>query len=583
MKKTERLNRNYRTEWSVFFTTMMMIWILESHYLVAISPAQESPDALLKNAKAVFDVITDPTPEDIQTPIVQLGRHLFWDSRLSANGKVACASCHAAQNWGADSEPFSLDAKGKRTKRHSQTVLNALLQPKLRWTGDRESGAHQAEKSLTGSMGFTNGHDVIALLKQNGYEPLFQRAFPTEVEPMSSAHYARAIEAYESTLRSSAPFDRYLNGQIDALTEEQHVGLNLFLKVGCTDCHSGQLLGGERFEKFGVHHDYWTETGSENPDWGLFESTMQEEDRYRFRTAMLRNIEKTGPYFHDGSVTTLAEAVRIMAKVQLDQELDAGQIQAIVAFLGSLTGKVPAHYSAPEATTQPKPNEATTGFELVQYGSMHETIGRQQHQGRVSLGELVDRPNFYAVGALEQLQGEVTILASQLFVTCVLPEGTLTSRSDLAESLQATLLVGGEVPMWTSVPIPEPLSGAALESFILRHAETLGIETKHPFPFLIEGPFSKVRLHVINGACPVHARTRKKPIPQEQQPFEHEFAKLDGQLLGIFAQNAAGKLTHPGTSMHAHLVFVDDAGQQITGHVEAFQVEGSSTLRLPSK
>ncbi len=320
---------------------------LAVNFFAALSYGQEPAAQLLEDALAAFGVIAAPSQEELQKPIVHLGRHLFWDERLSANGKVACASCHAANTWGADSERYSQDAKGKLTKRNSQTVFNSMLQPYLRWTGDRKSGAHQAEKSLTGSMGFASVDDVMALLKQHGYESKFKNAFLSIEDSMSPANYAKAIEAYEATLNTPALFDRYLSGQNDALNDEQKSGLQLFMKTGCADCHSGKLLGGESLEKFGVYHEYWTATGSETRDAGLFESSSKEDDRYHFRTSMLRNIEKTAPYFHDGSVATLSEAVRVMAKVQFDRELDSQQIKSIVAFLGSLTGEVPANYSSP--------------------------------------------------------------------------------------------------------------------------------------------------------------------------------------------------------------------------------------------
>lgn len=562
--------------------SMILAIVLAFNCMAARSFGQESNARLQEDAKAIFGIVSPSTQEQLTQPIVELGQHLFWDERLSANGKIACASCHAASSWGADAERFSLDAKGKRTKRNSQTVFNSMHQPHLRWTGDRKSGAHQAEKSLTGSMGFANVDDVTLLLKKYDYESMFKRAFPSIPNAMTPFNYAKAIEAYEATLNTPAPFDRYLNGQADALNEEQKQGLRLFIDIGCADCHSVKLLGGESIEKFGIHSAYWKETGSNARDAGLFDSTNQEEDRYRFRTSMLRNVEKTGPYFHDGSVATLSEAVRVMAKVQLDRELDSLQVQSIEAFLTSLTGEVPTNYTSPGSASESIISQTQAEFPLIVYGSMHETIGMQNHQGRVTLGELTDRPNFYGVGALEKLQGEITIIDSKPIVTSVTSDGALTSRNDEATKLQATLLVGGGVPKWTSVTIPGDLFGEALESFILLNSERLGVQTDRPFPFLIDGAFSKVRLHVIHGACPVHARTRNKPIPEGQQPFEQEVAKLDGQLVGIFARNAAGKLTHPGTSMHAHMVYSNDSAQQVTGHLEAFRVDASSTLRLPA-
>lgn len=328
-----------------FIKFMILAVVLAVNFIATRSYGQESNARLLEDAKATFGIVSAPTQEELAKPIVELGQHLFWDERLSANGKTACASCHAASSWGADAERFSLDAKEKRTKRNSQTVFNSMLQPHLRWTGDRKSGAHQAEKSLTGSMGFANADEITALLKQHGYESMFQTAFPSNPNSLTPANYAKAIEAYEATLNTPAPLDRYLDGQTTVLSEEQKRGLRLFLNVGCVDCHSGKLLGGESLEKFGVHSAYWKATGSDARDAGLFESTNKEGDRFRFRTSMLRNVEKTGPYFHDGSVATLSEAVRVMAKVQLDKELDSQQIQSIVAFLTSLTGEVPANYS----------------------------------------------------------------------------------------------------------------------------------------------------------------------------------------------------------------------------------------------
>ncbi len=278
---------------------------------------------------------------------VRLGRALFWDKRLSVDGKTACASCHPAEDWGADRHHFSTDATGKLTSRNSQTVFNAVLQPQLRWTGDRKPGANQAERSLTGSLGFKTADEVVPLLTRFDYKDRFRNAFPDEKEPVSPKNYATAIEAYERTLVTPAPFDRFLNGDNDALTADQKHGLKRFMAVGCADCHKGKLFGGESFEKFGVAKDYWTATKSEKKDQGRFEVTKDESDRYKFRVSMLRNIEKTGPYFHDGSVETLTEAIQVMADVQLGSRLSDSDATAVVTFLNSLTGEVPKNYSRP--------------------------------------------------------------------------------------------------------------------------------------------------------------------------------------------------------------------------------------------
>jgi len=310
--------------------------------------AEDQDNELVVRARSMFGEVQATPTDEAERANVKLGHRLFWDERLSANGKIACASCHAASAWGAAEERYSLDAKGKLTKRNSQTVFNAMLQPGLRWTADRKSGAHQAERSLTGSMGFVQAEDIIPLLKKHGYESLFKVAFPNEETQVSPANYAKAIEAYEASLTTPAAFDRYLAGENEALSTRQKEGLRLFMTIGCADCHSGKLLGGEGLERFGVHADYWTLTKSQVRDEGLFESTKKDEDKFSFRVSMLRNIEKTGPYFHDGSVGDLKEAIRIMAKLQLDQELDNEQVDSIVSFLTSLTGEVPKNYQRPD-------------------------------------------------------------------------------------------------------------------------------------------------------------------------------------------------------------------------------------------
>jgi cytochrome c peroxidase len=276
-----------------------------------------------------------------------LGRALFWDGRASANGKVACASCHAAADWSSDRRRFSVDARDKRTARHSQPVFNSMSQAGLRWTADRPSGAAQAEGSLTGSLGFADKGAAVAKLKSLGYESAFKAAFPGDADPVSTANYGKALQAYQSTLITPAPFDRYLAGEDSALTPLQKAGMRAFVTNGCAGCHNGALLGGQQLRKFGQVKDYWLETRSDPIDEGRFQASKNEAEKFFFRVPMLRNVAKTAPYFHDGSVEGLEEAIRIMASVQLGRTLPKTEIRAIAAFLDSLTGSVPEHYSAP--------------------------------------------------------------------------------------------------------------------------------------------------------------------------------------------------------------------------------------------
>lgn len=340
--------------WQVDFMLSFLWRNLSFCFVISmlLGPGQAFPAddgaKLRDEAKSLFGVIKAVPETRLRDPDVTLGRALFWDTRLSHGGKTACASCHLSEDWGADRRKFSVDAKGKNTSRNSQTIFNAVLQPSLRWTGDRKSGAHQAEKSLSGSMGFTSADAVVPMLKELGYEKAFREAFPKESEPISPANYANAIQSYETTLITPAPFDKFLAGDDGALNAAQKAGLKVFIGTGCVDCHKGALLGGEKTEKFGVTKEYWTATKSEKKDAGLFETTKKDNDRYLFRVSPLRNIAKTAPYFHDGSVTDLKTAVQVMSDVQLGSQLSDTDTAAIVSFLESLTGEVPNHYSAPK-------------------------------------------------------------------------------------------------------------------------------------------------------------------------------------------------------------------------------------------
>ena len=217
----------------------------------------------------------------------------------------------------------------------------------LRWYGDRRDGAHQAEGSITGSMGFAEVNDLLCALEAQGYEAAFRAAFSAQAEPLTSTNYAQALQAYQRSLRTPSRFDAFLQGDNSALSRQQLVGLRTFIATGCVSCHSGPLLGGNSMQKFGVFKDYWLATGSSPVDLGRINVTKQEADKYVYRVPMLRNVAKTAPYFHDGSVGRLEDAVRIMAEVQLGRTLSAADIADIATFLGSLTGDLPQHYAPP--------------------------------------------------------------------------------------------------------------------------------------------------------------------------------------------------------------------------------------------
>jgi cytochrome c peroxidase len=313
---------------------------------MAAAGTVSAQDSLRLEALKVFGRVEAPGASALATPEVELGRALFWDTRISLDGKTACASCHL--DHGADRRKASIDAKGLPTSRHSPTVFNTMGQPRLRWLSDRKDLAEQAEGSMVGSMGFASKQAAMEKIAELQYAAAFRAAYPAEAEPMNAKNYGRAIAAYEATLSTPAPFDRFLAGDDKALTERQKAGLRTFMSTGCSACHNGALLGGTLLQKFGLTRDYWLETGAAKPDVGLFAVTKKEEDRYVFRVPMLRNVAKTAPYFHDGSVETLDKAVKIMGALQLGRVLDDATVTSIVDFLESLTGDVPAHYAPPK-------------------------------------------------------------------------------------------------------------------------------------------------------------------------------------------------------------------------------------------
>ncbi|QDV62057.1 cytochrome c peroxidase [Crateriforma conspicua] len=305
-------------------------------------------DDLLARAQSHFDIVPAPDAALVSSAKAELGRALFWDTRISVGGQVSCGSCHLPGSGGADPRRFSKRAKGDLTKRNSQTVFNAMFQDELRWLADRPSLQVQASGSLTGSLGHDDKESAEARLVELGYALRLKKVFGDGDDGSPIDQFGRAVAGYEKTLTTPADFDRYLSGDENALKTTQHKGLQLFMDIGCVDCHSGRLLGGQLMSVFGVFGDYWTATGSTNVDEGLHAKTKQPADRYRFRVPMLRNITATGPYFHDGSVGDLSQAVRVMAKVQLDRTLTDAECDAIVQFLDSLTGKVPRNFSPPD-------------------------------------------------------------------------------------------------------------------------------------------------------------------------------------------------------------------------------------------
>jgi cytochrome c peroxidase len=299
---------------------------------------------LLKKAKNYFSPLPELFPSDSNplTPEkIRLGKILFYEKRISIDGTTSCAKCHPIGYYGTDKLEKSRGNFSKENPRNAPTVLNSAGQITQHWRGDRKDVEDQAKRALLGkgSFGAPSYRWVEEKLKEiKGYEKLFKEAFLDEKNPITVDNYAKAIGAWERTLSTPSRFDKFLNGHVDALTEKEKRGLKEFISIGCVSCHTGSLVGGTMYQKFGLIEPYWKYTKSKKVDEGRYNVTKNEADKYVFKVPPLRNVEKTSPYFHDGSVKSLKKAIWIMGKVQLGKDLSKQQVEDIEAFLKSLTG-----------------------------------------------------------------------------------------------------------------------------------------------------------------------------------------------------------------------------------------------------
>ena len=302
---------------------------------------------LQKTASSLFGKLPD-VAENPDNPItvekVRLGKKLYFDNRLSKDNTQSCNTCHNIETYGVDNLSTSPGNDGGLGTRNSPTVFNAALHMSQFWDGREPDVEAQAGGPILNPVEMAMPSETVVeerLSQIDEYNTLFAEVFPADENPINYKNIQNAIGAYERTLITPSRFDDFIAGDAEALTPEEQEGLQLFISTGCVACHSGNVFGGNIYQKFGLYSDYWEHTNSEVIDEGKYEVTKKESDKYVFKSPSLRNIEKTYPYFHDGSVGDLKEAVNIMAKVQLNKELSEKDLNALVAFLSALTGELP--------------------------------------------------------------------------------------------------------------------------------------------------------------------------------------------------------------------------------------------------
>lgn len=290
-----------------------------------------------------------------------LGRMLYYEPRLSKNHDISCNSCHNLSAGGVDNLPTSPGHKGQLGARNSPTVYNAAGHFKQFWDGRADDVEAQAKGPILNpvEMAMPDEEVVLATLKSiPGYVDAFAKAFPDEPAPITYDHMAQAIGAFERKLITPSRWDKFLQGDDAALTEDELKGFVAFNSAGCVGCHNGALLGGQSFQTLGAVRPW-----PASKDHGLFDLTKKEDDQMRFKAPSLRNITLTAPYLHDGSVASLDEMVKLMAAHQLGQDLEDDELKLIVSFLKTLEGTPPQDYIAKPtlpadgpSTPQPDPS-----------------------------------------------------------------------------------------------------------------------------------------------------------------------------------------------------------------------------------
>ena len=318
----------------------------------------DTAPGLLKQFAPLPEVMTSES-NPVTAAKIQLGRMLYYEPRLSRAHDVSCNTCHPLNRYGADGESVSTGFKGLTGDRNAPTVYNAAGHFVQFWDGRAPDVEEQAKGPVMNpvEMAMPSEQRAVAVLQSMpDYVQAFGKAFPGEKDPVTFDNMAKAIGAFERGLVTPARWDRYLRGDENALTAPEKTGLKKFVSAGCVSCHNGAYVGGQQYQKLGVAQRW-----DDDSDPGRFKVTKSDADRQVFKVPSLRNIEKTGPYFHNGKVASLDQAVELMARHELGRNLTAQDKGDILTWLNTLTGEIPLDYirepQLPKSTARtPKPD-----------------------------------------------------------------------------------------------------------------------------------------------------------------------------------------------------------------------------------
>ena len=306
----------------------LFLWIWLSLFAVQPSMASEP-------------LLPVPEPEHLNVKQAALGNKLFHDSKLSVDGTISCASCHSLNRGGTDRLPHSFGVFGREGNINSPTVFNAALNFRQFWNGRALTLEEQIASPVTNTTEMGNTwENILAYVQSNAsYQHDFSSLYSDGVTTKNIQH---SIAEFERSLTlTNAPFDQYLLGDEQAISDEEKHGYQLFKDYGCVSCHQGAGVGGNMFQKFGVVGNYFKhhKLRVEDVDLGRFVLTHNPDDKHVFKVPSLRLVVLTAPYFHDGSAATLKEAIKIMAEYQLGRQIPDKDIASIQAFLATLVGE----------------------------------------------------------------------------------------------------------------------------------------------------------------------------------------------------------------------------------------------------
>ncbi|MGL4622774.1 cytochrome-c peroxidase [Chroococcidiopsis sp.] len=327
----------------IYLVALVILATLVAIWWQRIQTPQPMREAVFERIETVqVDEPIQPIPLQISLDRgkVALGEQLFHDRRLSSDNRISCLSCHALNRGGADNKAFSIGVNGAVGNVNTPTVYNSAFNAYLNWNGkfstleDFTTAVIQNPRAM--------GIQWQVLLPKLQRVPDYVRAFNQNYpDGLTATNVVDAIATYLRSLYTpNSRFDRYLRGDKSAISATEKEGYRLFQTYGCVSCHQGMNVGGNLFQKFGIMGDYFRDRGKiAKVDLGRYNVTQDEADMFVFRVPSLRNVALTAPYFHDGSVQTLEQAINIMAKYQLGRSLSARDTQFIVQFLRTLTGE----------------------------------------------------------------------------------------------------------------------------------------------------------------------------------------------------------------------------------------------------